>query len=134
MLLVVDANVLFAALIKDSKTAELILSDQLKLITPEYMLSEFKKHKPEILRKTGRDSGDFEKFMWIVWNKISVIPNEEIKHLLNEANQISPDIDDAQYFALALKYDCAIWSNDSKLKEQPKIKIFATEELIKFME
>lgn len=43
MKLVIDANILFAALFKDSLTAELILSDELQLIAPEFLLEEFAK-------------------------------------------------------------------------------------------
>jgi predicted nucleic acid-binding protein len=33
------------------------------------------------------------------------------------------------YHALALKLNCAIWTNDKKLKQQTKIKIYHTHEL-----
>ncbi|MEK6928390.1 MAG: hypothetical protein AABW65_00335 [Nanoarchaeota archaeon] len=36
-------------------------------------------------------------------------------------------------FALALKLDCAIWSNDKKLNEQDKVKIYSTEDLIELL-
>jgi len=39
--LVLDANILFAALIKDSLTAELIIKDELQLYAPEFLLDEF---------------------------------------------------------------------------------------------
>jgi predicted nucleic acid-binding protein len=39
--LVVDANVLFSAAIKESSTAELILRDDLRLMAPEYLFEEF---------------------------------------------------------------------------------------------
>ena len=45
MMLVVDANIVFAAIIKGDKTAEIIVSDDVNLITPEFVLSEIKKHK-----------------------------------------------------------------------------------------
>lgn len=41
MRLVLDANILFAALIKDSLTAELIIKDELQLYAPEFLLDEF---------------------------------------------------------------------------------------------
>jgi len=134
MLLVIDANILFAAIIKDSKTAEMLLSEKLELIAPEYIFSEFNKYRAEILDKTERSSEDFDKFLSVLWTKINLIPHEEIESLLEKAKEISPDPDDVQYFALALKYDCAIWSNDSKLKQQNKVKVFTTEELLVYVE
>ena len=38
---------------------------------------------------------------------------------------------DVLYFALALKLKCGIWSNDKKLKEQNKVKVYCTGELLK---
>ena len=45
--------------------------------------------------------------------------------------KISPDINDTEYFALALKLKCSIWSNDKKLKKQNKVKVYSTEEIVR---
>jgi len=37
MRLVIDANVLFAALIKDSSTAQLLINDKLQFFAPEFL-------------------------------------------------------------------------------------------------
>jgi len=50
--LVVDANILFAALIKESFTAELLLSDKLNFFAPEFLFDEFGKYENYILEKT----------------------------------------------------------------------------------
>jgi len=131
MLLVADANELFSAAIKEGKAAEILVSDKVELITPEFIFSEFKKHKDEILEKTHRDSEDFNKFLLLIEDKIEVIPSSELEPFLNEANSLSPDPDDMQYFAAALKYNCGIWSNDKALKKQSRVKIYSTSELIK---
>lgn len=43
---------------------------------------------------------------------------------------ICPDPDDSEYFALAMKLRCTIWSNDKRLKQQEKVNIINTTELI----
>ena len=131
MFLVVDATELFAAVIKEGKTAEILVSDNVELITPEFIISELKNHKDELLSKTHRSAEDFDKFSAIVEEKIEVIPSSELKHFLKSAESLSPDPDDVQYFASALKYNCAIWSEDKLLKKQGKVKIFSTSELVK---
>ncbi|MEK0336574.1 MAG: PIN domain-containing protein [Nitrosopumilus sp.] len=131
MLLVVDANILFSAAIKEAKTSELLVSDGLEIITPEFIFSEFKKHKDEVLEKTHRSPEDFSKFLLVVEDKIEVIPGSELKPFLKEANSLSPDPDDIQYFAAALKYNCAIWSDDAALKKQSEVKVYSTSELLK---
>ena len=49
--------------------------------------------------------------------KITFVSAEELKGKLHEADSISPDPDDVVYFALALKLNCVIWSNDKGLRE-----------------
>ena len=57
--LVVDANILFAALIKDGITAKLLFLDDLHLYAPEFLLDEFNKHRNYLLNKTHRTKEDF---------------------------------------------------------------------------
>lgn len=50
-----------------------------------------------------------------------------------ESSDTSPDPDDKMYFALALKLNIPIWSNDKELKKQKRVKVYTTEELIEEM-
>ena len=132
MKLIVDANVLFAALIKEGSTAELLISDKLQLFAPEFLFTEFAKYKQLILRKTHRNEEEFNHFLEILKEQISIVPKKEIAPFMDEANKISPDPKDTIYLALAIALKSNIWSNDKKLKqEQTKITIYSTNELIK---
>ena len=134
MLLVVDANILFSAIIKEAKTAELLVSEKLELITPEFVLSEVVKHKDEILLKTHRSPEDFASFLFIIEDKIEVIPDTEIKPFLAEAESLIPEhTKDVPYLALALKYDCGLWTNEKRLKRQSGVKVYLTYELLKLL-
>lgn len=130
MELVLDANILFAALIKDSKTTELLLDARLKLFLPEFALQEFAKYEKELLQKTHRTKGEFYEIFAILQKIIKIMPREEFKSKIKEATKISPDKGDIDYFALALKLNLPIWSNDKKLKKQNKVKIYSTEEIM----
>ncbi len=55
----------------------------------------------------------------------------EFEEFLKEAETISQDKNDVQYIALALKLRLPIWSNDKDLKQQNKIIIYHTHDLIK---
>jgi len=131
MILVVDANVLFSALIKDSYTVELVFNEDLKLYTAEFIIEEFWKYESIILKKTHRTREEFIQIMHQLKDIITVIPQEEYTRFMKLAELISPDENDVAYFALAMKLDCGIWSNDKKLKEQVKVKVYSTEEVIK---
>jgi len=128
---VVDANVIFAVLIKDSFSHHLLFSGRFHLFTPEYIFTEFEKHKEEILGKTERTTEDFFRLLEILKRRITLIPLEELTDYVEEAEELTPDPKDMVYFALALKLNCAIWSNDKELKEQNKIPVYPSHELAK---
>ena len=50
--LVIDANVLFAVLIKSGKTEDLVFSEYIHLFAPEFLFEEFEKYQKYILGKT----------------------------------------------------------------------------------
>ncbi len=129
--LVIDANVLFSALIKDSFAYNLLFSDVFHIFTPEYIFTELEKHKDEILEKTERTTEEFFRLVETLKRRIVIVPLEELVPYVEEAEKLTPDIDDMAYFALALKLRCGIWSNDKKLKKQNKIEVYNTYELSK---
>ena len=131
MKLVVDANILFAALIKEGSTAELLISDKLQLFAPEFLFTEFAKYKELILKKTHRSHEEFNQFLDLLKEQITVIPKKEIIPFIDKAEKISPDPKDIVYLALAFALKANLWSNDKKLKKgQNEITVFSTEELI----
>ena len=70
--------------------------------------------------------------MVILKKRIKTIPNEETEKFIPEAERICPDKKDVDYFALALKMKCALWSNDKVLKtKQDVINVYSTEDLIR---
>ena len=70
MRLVVDANILFAALIKDSATSELLTNDNLHFYSPEFLFEEFLKYENYILKKTHRSKADFEQYYSFLKRKL----------------------------------------------------------------
>jgi predicted nucleic acid-binding protein len=133
MILVIDANILFSALIKNSLTAKLIFEEDLVLMAPEYVVEEFQKHEDLILRKTSRSREEFIQIMHMLKDLIVVIPKEEYAKFIKEAKKVSPDKNDVMYFALALKLKCAVWSNDKQLKTQDQVRIVSSEDLVNYL-
>ena len=129
----IDANVLFAALIKDSHTRHAISTGGNKLYVPEFVFEEVNKHISTLSEKTGFTNDLLKELLGqiVSLGNIKVVFAEEFINFLKKAETVSPDLDDLPYFALALKLGCAIWSNDKKLKEQKVIKVYSTEELSK---
>ena len=129
--LVIDANVLFSALIKKSFSYHLLFSGKFHLFTPEYIFAELEKHKEELMNKTERTTEEFYRLVETLKRRIVIVPLEELVPYVEEAEKLTPDPGDMAYLALALKLNCAIWSNDKKLKEQNKIEVYNTYELNK---
>lgn len=127
--LVIDANILFSALIKNSMTATLLCKEDLHLSCPEFVLDELEKHRELILKKTSRTVEEFISIINAFEELITLFPCEAYAQFLEEARELCPDPDDVMYFALALYLRCGIWSNDKALKNQNKITIYTTEEV-----
>lgn len=132
MKLIVDANIIFSALIKNATTREIILLSTYEFYIPEFIFTELKKHFLELEEKTGLNKNRLNEILNEFFSIIRIIPFEEYSSKILEAEKICPDKDDIDYFALALKFNCGIWSNDKILKEQDKIKVYNTKELISF--
>ena len=131
--LVVDANILFAGLIRENLTAELLFCERLHLFAPEYLLTEFGKYEDLIIEKTSRSKEDFHKVISLLKNRIEIYPMEDFREYITEGEKISPDRNDSHYFALALYLGASIWSNDKILKEQGKVNVVSTGELIRIL-
>lgn len=132
--LIVDATILFSALIKDSKTSDLMVQNSLHLYAPEFIFAEFEDHREILIKKTHRDDEDYMRFLNILRRKIELVPAEEIRPFVPKAIEICPDINDVPYFALSLKMQIPIWTGDKKLKKQNVIKIYQTHELLEIID
>ena len=131
MLLVVDANALFSALIASKGiTRTLFSSIKLEFISPEFIEEEIDKYFSEIVLKSKCSEKDVRIALNLLLARIKIIPSIEYESLRDVARKISPDPKDAEYFAIALAFNCPLWSNDKKLKLQSEVKVFSTSELI----
>ena len=131
MRVVLDTNILFSALIKDSTTRKLILEYEGIFLFPEYIFEEAEKHKDEIVLKSGMSADEFNKLLALILRKLIIVPSEVLEPYRHEAHEIVKDIDvnDTLFVACALAYkESIIWSNDSALKKQSRIKVINTTE------
>ena len=130
MEMVLDANIIFAALIREGMTAVLLIDDRFRFSAPEFLLDEFAKHERLLLEKTGRSKAEFDEVLAAVRQIIECVPKEEFASFLKDAEKVTPDSDDVPYVALALQRNCAIWSNDKRLKQQMAIPVYSTADLL----
>lgn len=136
MKIVLDSNILFSALIKDSTTREIILNYQGLFLFPEFIFEEMEKYMGVLRKKSKLNEKEFQKLLSIILKKVLIIPNKAIKPFSKEALKIVKDLDenDVIFFACVLAYhDAILWSNDKKLKEQDKVQVFNTKEILELI-
>lgn len=132
--LVVDANIVLALLIRSGKTRELFFDDRIELYAPELLLQEVVRNRDMVLRKAAISERTFADFLSVLRARISVIPHEKFASRRTEAIIHSPDPKDTSYFALALHLECALWSNEKRLKRQHVLQVLSTQEVLALLD
>ena len=132
MQLVVDANVVFSALVNKGKAFTVFASNARRkrfiFIAPEFAFVEIEKKRGKILSVTVLSSEEQFDIISFIREQTEVIPFDEFSDFIPEARLINPD--DAPYLALAIQRDCAIFSGDKGLKKQQKVDVFSPRELL----
>ena len=134
MKIVIDSNILFSALIKDSKTRKIILEHEGFFLFPQYIFEEMEKHMGMLLKKSRLPKHEFNTLLTILLKKVVIVPNDILLPFRKQALEIVKEIDkdDVLFIACALAYpESIIWSNDKKLKNQKSIRILNTDEISK---
>lgn len=131
MELVVDANVIFAALIGKGKTQELFFENKIKLVAPLKLIVEFENNRELIAEKGKVSIPELMESFQILKERIELYPTDDIPNEVRlKADKLAPHSKDIPYFALALQLGCAIWSREEAFKEQSEVKVYSTRELV----
>lgn len=131
MLLVIDANIVFAAAISPrGTTCDLLFSPGLEFIAPEFLKEELEKYFSLLVIKSGTPAKEVQIALELILSRIKILPFIEYERHREQARKISPDPKDEEYFAVALAFDCPLWSNDKRLKGQSVVRVFSTNELL----
>lgn len=128
--LVVDANVLFAALIRSGKSEELLCRKDVAACAPEFLIDELESHLQTILDKTNRPVEEFTPVLSTFKRRVKLFKSSEFEAFKPAALAALEDKADAPYLALALFLRAPIWSNDKQLKKQALAEVFSTAELL----
>ncbi len=132
MQLVIDANVLFAALIGKGKTQELVFEDKIKLVAPLKLIDEFETNKELIAAKGNVSVEELMESFELIRERIEIYATDGISSEIRiEAEKLAPQRKDVAYFALALHLGCNIWSRERLFKKQSKVRVLSTSDLIK---
>ncbi len=135
MQLVIDANLVFSMIFSkargaETKKLEILFSNKFELFAPEILIGELERNKEKIKLNSDFSDIDFDDFIKILKSRITLLPSKYFSDKKSEAEKICKDLKDLTYFALALKLNCPIWSGEKSFKQQSKIKVFNTKELV----
>ncbi len=133
---ILDTNILFSALIKDSTSREILFSPKLTFYLPEYSLIELKKYYTEISKKSNLMESEINDLLKRILKKSIIVPFNKYRQKLEKAMKIIGSIDekDAPFIATALSIkNDGIWTNDKHFLRQNKIKIFSTSDMLNFL-
>ncbi len=131
--LIIDANIILSALIRDSTTRKIIIGSAIEFYVPDYLIEEIEKYISLVSKKNSLSEKENKIILDILCNYISIVGIEFYEENLNEALEIMNKIDikDTPYVALALSFDNdGIWSEDKGFLKQNKIKVWRTQEIM----
>jgi predicted nucleic acid-binding protein len=131
--LIVDANIIISALIKDSTKRALVFELPTILYAPDIILEEITSHKKSISLKSRLNEEDLGTVLDKILQYIHVLDEAVYESNLQKAYDVMKDIDsnDTLYVAAALSIkNDGIWSEDTDFEKQKIIKIWKTKDLI----
>jgi len=135
--IVVDSNIIFAGLIRNSSTRAILASTDIEFVVPEWVHSELREHIGELAEKAGVPEKEMERYVEQIFQIVHTMPMEEYKDSLAEALEImsETDPDDAPFLAVAIATGAdAIWTNDAHFLEQQRVKVVSTRDMMKMLE
>jgi len=123
---VVDANVVFSALISGSDIYIRFIKAN-EIYAPDFIFQEVERYEKRIIKKTNLEEAEFRKFVYILFKNIKTIPKFGIsRDSWQRAYKLCKDLDekDTPYVALSIELDIDLITRDKKLIEGLRNKEF----------
>jgi len=97
------------------------------------MFFEIGRNLDEIVKRSKLSRGELARIFAFIKKEIEFIPFKEFNEYADRSLAIAPHKKDVHYFALALKFDCGLWSNEVAFRRQTNVKIFSDDELMRIL-
>lgn len=135
MFKVVDSNVVISAALNRGNSLNVFLKNFTKkkfdFIAPLFLIIEVGKHTEKIARKTNLSPEESLEMLEFVISQIKFIQDDEFTDKMKEAREILKNHNkDVHYLALALKFNCEIFSGDKTLKSIIPDKVITPKEIL----
>ena len=133
MIIVLDANVIIAALLGSRGKLTILTSQNHKFYAPSFVIEEIRKYKQEICNRMNWTDDEFNTYFDALMFFINLLEyNEYAQYMEKASNAIKKrDITDADYLACAILLNADfIWSEDKDFSEQKLVKVKSTAQFI----
>jgi predicted nucleic acid-binding protein len=132
MRLVVDANVLLSALLRDGPTRELLLHAPLDLYAPAWLRREGERHEAEIARRSDLGLPIVRSLIHRLLEQAQQVPEPVLAKHAGEALARCGRAGrkDAPYVACCLAVDAALWTQGRTLSKEAGVAVVTTRKLI----
>lgn len=122
MFLVVDVNVIFSAILNRGDSWKVFVENSEKeifnLIIPEFLIIEIGKHTIEMAQRTNLSLQEAEEALTFIAKRLTFVSEAEYADKIIKARIILKGHQkDVPYLALALKFNCNIFSGDKVFKQ-----------------
>ncbi len=119
-IIITDANIIFSALISDSrKIRQILAKDDLQFVAPKFIVVELFKHALRIQKSSKLSRDEILELLSSIINRIKLYEEDLISiGSWAEAARLCRDVDekDTPYIALALELNAEVWTDDEELK------------------
>lgn len=135
MFIVVDINVILSALVSHGDSSKVFEINAEKkrfdFIAPQFILIEAGKHLIEIAKRSAFSLEETQEDLEFITNQIKFFQEVDYNDKLKEARAILKEHQkDVPYLALALKFNCNIFSGDKIFKQLCPEKVKAPKEIL----
>jgi predicted nucleic acid-binding protein len=130
--LVVDANIVIGALLRDGTTRHILLSGGLDLHAPEALWDELDRNRAYLLEKSGATEAAYQLLMELLRTKNTSVPVEVLREKIGEAlARLDPkDSLDTPYLAAAIAIGGTLWSHDKRLSRTGRVPNVRTRDVL----
>lgn len=134
MLLVVDFNVVFSALVRSGKSHLIFelneVLSEFEFISTQYMYFELDNNLDKIISLSKLSKEEILEVLEFVKRSVEIIPFKSFGDKAKKAMSMAPHLKDVPYVALSLQFDCKILSGDKGLKKALPDRIIAPSEAL----
>jgi len=132
MKILVDANRIVAALLKQSTTRNILLDEAFEFVSPDYILSEIEEHRDELQQKAKLMKEEFDILLALLFERITILPKSSYASFIDDCKETIEDIDDVPYLAACLaSKSLGIWSHDPHILKQKRVGVFTNIDMLK---